>query len=56
MELVETLIRDFGVAVMPGSTFGADGACHLRIAYGALDSQTVAEGMRRLAGGLRKLL
>ena len=56
MELLEALIRDFGVAVMPGSPFGTDGGCYLRIAYGALASQTVAEGMRRLVGGLRKLI
>lgn len=56
MDLVEALIRDFGVAVMPGSAFGARGGCYLRIAYGALDSQTVADGMRRLVGGLRTLL
>jgi len=56
MELVETLIREFGVAVMPGSTFGVKDGCYLRMAYGALDRQTVAEGMRRLVSGLRKLI
>lgn len=55
MELVEALIRDFGVALMPGSTFGVAQGCSLRMAYGALDRQTVAEGMRRLVGGLRQL-
>ena len=56
MELVEALIRDFGVAVMPGSTFGAREGCYLRIAYGALDVSTVAEGMGRLDRGLRALV
>ena len=52
MELVETLIRDFGVAVMPGSTFGIEQGCYLRVAYGALEADTVAEGVGRLVRGL----
>jgi len=54
MALIERLIAEFGVAVMPGSTFGAPGS--LRIAYGALDSKSVAEGMGRLVRGLKTLL
>ena len=56
MELVEALIRDFGIAVMPGSTFGVTDGCSLRVAYGALASDTVAEGMGRLVRGLDQLL
>jgi aspartate/methionine/tyrosine aminotransferase len=56
MELVEALIRDFGVAVMPGSTFGIKDACCLRISYGALEKPTVAEGITRLVRGLKKLV
>jgi aspartate/methionine/tyrosine aminotransferase len=56
MEIVEALIRQFGVAVMPGSTFGVAKGCHLRVAYGALASATVAEGMGRLVRGLDELL
>jgi aspartate/methionine/tyrosine aminotransferase len=56
MELVEALISRFGVAVMPGSTFGVAEGCYLRIAYGALDGDTVAEGMERLVRGLREIL
>ena len=56
MDLVHELIRDYGIAVMPGGTFGVKSGCSLRIAYGALDSQTVAEGMGRLVTGLDKLL
>ena len=56
MELVEHLIAEFGIAVMPGSTFGVTDRCALRVAYGALDSETVAEGMGRLVRGLQKLL
>ena len=56
MDLVESLIRQFGVAVMPGQTFGVDQGCSLRIAYGALEQDTVSEGMGRLTRGLEKLL
>lgn len=54
-ELVEALIRDYGVAVLPGSTFGSSRLA-LRIAYGALDRDSVAEGMGRLVRGLNALL
>ena len=56
MDLVESLIRQFGVAVMPGSTFGATNGCYLRVAYGALDKSTVADGMGRLVRGLETIL
>ena len=56
IEMVESLIREFGVAVMPGSTFGTRDGCYLRVAYGALDENTVSEGMSRLVRGLRALL
>jgi len=55
MELLEALIHDFRVAVMPGSTFGIDEGCYLRISYGALVKPTVAEGVTRLVRGLRSL-
>jgi aspartate/methionine/tyrosine aminotransferase len=55
MELVETLIREFGVAVMPGSTFGVTEGCYLRVAYGALKAETVAEGIGRLVRGLNEV-
>lgn len=56
LELVEALIRDYGIAVMPGSTFGDATGCSLRIAYGALAAETVIEGMGRLTKGLAALL
>jgi aspartate/methionine/tyrosine aminotransferase len=54
MKLVEELIKQFGVAVIPGTTFGVSDACTLRIAYGALDKDGVAEGLGRLTSGLKK--
>ncbi|MBI1373556.1 MAG: pyridoxal phosphate-dependent aminotransferase [Phycisphaera sp.] len=59
MQLIERLIADHGVAVMPGSTFG-DAApadhCSLRIAFGALARDTVAEGIGRLVRGIASLV
>jgi aspartate/methionine/tyrosine aminotransferase len=54
--LVERLIRDFGVAVIPGTTFGITDGCYLRISYGALDAEAVLTGIGRLASGLRALV
>jgi aspartate/methionine/tyrosine aminotransferase len=56
MTVVERLIRDFGVAVIPGSTFGVEQGCTLRIAYGALEADSVAEGMGRLVRGLKVIV
>jgi aspartate/methionine/tyrosine aminotransferase len=44
------------VAVVPGTAFGMEEGCHLRVAYGALEKQTTAEGIGRLVRGLKKIL
>jgi len=56
MELVERLIRQHGVAVIPGTTFGIEDGCYLRIAYAALERATAAEGIGRLVRGLKDIL
>jgi aspartate/methionine/tyrosine aminotransferase len=58
MDVVETLIREHGVAVIPGSAFGVNEAkdgCTLRVSYGALRRESVIEGIGRLVRGLRSL-
>ncbi|GAB4241674.1 MAG: pyridoxal phosphate-dependent aminotransferase [Stanieria sp.] len=55
-ELVKKLISDYQVAAIPGSTFGMESGCYLRIAYGALQLDTAREGINRLIKGLSKLL
>jgi len=50
--LAERLIREHKVAVIPGTTFGMTDGCYLRVAFGALDRDTVAEGIGRLVDGL----
>jgi aspartate/methionine/tyrosine aminotransferase len=56
MELTEKLVREHGVAVIPGTAFGIDRGCYLRVAYGALPEQTAAEGIGRLVRGLKTIL
>lgn len=56
IQIVERLIREHGVAVIPGNAFGLDQGCYLRVAYGALRAETAAEGVGRLVTGLKKIL
>ncbi len=56
MALTERLIREFKVAVIPGATFGVRVGCFLRISYGALDPQTVSDGINRLVRGLHAIV
>lgn len=56
MQVVERLVRDHGVAVIPGSAFGMVEGCYLRISYGALQGGTLVEGIGRLISGLRAIL
>jgi aspartate/methionine/tyrosine aminotransferase len=58
LTLVEQLIREYGVAVLPGDTFGMTGTeeCYLRVAYGALTPDTATEATARLVRGLQALV
>jgi aspartate/methionine/tyrosine aminotransferase len=55
MEVAERLVREYGVAVIPGETFGIRSGCYLRVAYGALTQETAEEGIGRLVKGLQTL-
>ena len=55
MTLTERLIREHRVAVIPGSAFADAAASSIRISYGALDADSIAEGVGRLVSGLRAL-
>lgn len=52
VHLAEFLIREHGVAVIPGIAFGMERGCYLRVGYGAVDASMMDEGMRRFAAGL----
>jgi aspartate/methionine/tyrosine aminotransferase len=56
MTIAERLIREHKVAVVPGTAFGMTDGCYFRVAYGALQKATVAEGIGRLVNGLRQTL
>ncbi len=56
MKLTEQLIREHGVAVIPGQCFGMTDACYLRLSYGALKKDAAEEGMNRLVNGLQTLV
>ncbi|WP_298921235.1 pyridoxal phosphate-dependent aminotransferase [uncultured Nostoc sp.] len=55
-ELVKRLIQEHKVAVIPGTTFGMNDGCYLRVAYGALQKETVKEGIERLVQGLETIV
>jgi len=55
LAVAERLIREHGVAVIPGNAFGLESGCHLRVAYGALQPATAAEGIGRLVQGLKAI-
>jgi aspartate/methionine/tyrosine aminotransferase len=56
MTIAERLIREHKVAVIPGTAFGMTDGCYFRVAYGALQKETVAEGIGRLVKGLRAIV
>lgn len=56
LEVVTELVRDHRVAVIPGNAFGLTTGCPLRVSYGALQPETVVEGIDRLVTGLRAIL
>lgn len=56
MACAERLIREHRVAAIPGTAFGLHDGCVLRVSYGALAHDTVAEGMRRLTAGIRAIV
>jgi aspartate/methionine/tyrosine aminotransferase len=56
MVVAERLVREFKVASIPGNAFGLRDGCYLRISYGALTLENAAEGVGRLARGLRSIV
>ena len=56
MRLVEKLIREHRVAVLPGTAFGLHNGCCLRVSYGALEPEAAIAGIKRLVSGLKAVL
>jgi aspartate/methionine/tyrosine aminotransferase len=55
LAVVESLIRDFKIATIPGSAFGLEDGCYLRLSYGMLNPALADEAMDRLIRGIRRL-
>lgn len=55
MELVQSLITEYGVAALPGSAFGLHEDRHLRLSFGALSDDEIRTGLKRLKKGLNAI-
>ncbi len=55
VSLAERLVREHRVAVIPGTAFGVEHECTLRVSYGALEGSEAREGIARLVAGLEAL-
>lgn len=56
MHVVEQLVSKHGVAVVPGTAFGVEDCCALRVSYGSLTMETGRAGLDRLTSGLLEIL
>jgi len=56
MTVIERLVKEYGVAVLPGTDFGVSDGCSLRVSYGALPQAMAAEGVGRLVRGLKAII
>ena len=56
MEIAQRLVKDFGIAALPGSAFGDPAGPSLRLSYGAIHADQVHEATSRLRHGLEQLL
>lgn len=52
MEAAKLLIKKFRIATIPGTTFGIESGCFLRVSYAGLDRETALRGINRLFRGL----
>lgn len=55
LRIVEHLIRNHKVAAIPGSAFGLNDGCYLRLAYGSLSQDTAVTALDRFVTGLKWL-
>jgi aspartate/methionine/tyrosine aminotransferase len=54
--LIERLVKEHGVAALPGTDFGVTDNCCLRVSYGGLPQAIAAEGVGRLVRGIKAIL
>lgn len=53
LEVVQNLIEQFKIAVIPGSAFGLHDGCYLRISYGMLNEADLHDALNRLRAGIK---
>lgn len=53
--LVKRLVEDYKVAVIPGSAFGSDNGCYLRLGFGAVTGDKFKEAIDRFYKGISSL-
>jgi len=56
IEIVDKLINEYKIALIPGETFGLTNGCYLRVGYGSLDKKMSGIGIQRLIKGLREII
>jgi aspartate/methionine/tyrosine aminotransferase len=56
MHLVRELVTQHRVAVIPGTAFGIQRGCYVRLAYGALTEATAAAGLNRFIKGMKETI
>ena len=49
-------IREHKVAAIPGTAFGLDKGCYIRLAYGSLAPDTAVTALDRFVAGVRSIL
>lgn len=55
LQVVEHLIRQHKVAAIPGTAFGLNAGCFIRLAYGSLSLESAATALDRFVAGVRSL-
>lgn len=55
LAVAKSLIEDYKIALIPGSAFGLEDGCYLRLSYGMLDPTLADEAMQRLIQGISRL-
>ncbi len=53
LNVVQNLIEQFKIAVIPGSAFGLNDGCYLRVSYGMLTEADFHDAITRLTTGLK---
>lgn len=56
IKLVKRLVEEFKVAVIPGTAFGSDNGCYLRLGFGAVTGDIFKEAMSRFYKGINSEL